>query len=266
MTVPAERRVARLRAMKQLRRTIHRRRAVATVIGLAVMVAVIAGASTSVWAFVTPSSGTTTTTAGFPKVHTNKGYAAPTRSAFSIECYECHSSHKVGAASAKPAGGSAMCAKCHEPAKIHLDPTVQANVAASASPADCVSCHPHSEGFMAGYRAVDLTVSEKTTGYDDVDGSGALSPGDRVHYRIDYANPGQADVTGGTIVATPDAAHTASVKAISNHGKARGTEVKWSVGTVAAGATGFVTYDAVLPDETGFPPAGGTNRPSMKSS
>ena len=45
-----------------------------------------------------------------------------------------------------------------------------------------------------------------------------LSPGDRVHYRIDYGNPGPEDVTGVTLRDELDTAYVASVEAITGEG------------------------------------------------
>ena len=100
--------------------------------------------------------------------------------------------------------------------------------------------------------AVSLTLSKQALGYDDLDTSGDLSPGDRVHYRVDYGNNGPEDVTGARLRDQPDAAHIASVEAITGGGTFDGTGVEWDIGTLAAGASGSVTYDALLKDALAF--------------
>ena len=94
--------------------------------------------------------------------------------------------------------------------------------------------------------ALSVTLSKQAAGYDDLDGDGNLSPGDRVHYRVDYANPGPVEVTGALLRDQPDMAHVGSVEAIAGGGTFDGTAIQWSIGTLAAGASGYVTYDVVL--------------------
>ncbi len=100
-----------------------------------------------------------------------------------------------------------------------------------------------------------LTLSEQIEGYDDLDADGNLSPGDRVHYRIDFGNPGPEDATGVILRGGPDMDHVASVEVIAADGVFDGTAIQWNIGTLAAGASGFVTYCAVLQDALAF---GGT--------
>jgi murein DD-endopeptidase MepM/ murein hydrolase activator NlpD len=96
-------------------------------------------------------------------------------------------------------------------------------------------------------------LSNRAVGYDDLDADGNLSPGDRVHYRVDYGNPGPGDVTGVLLRDELDTAHVASAEAITDDGAlleepAAGIPIgiEWSIGTLAAGAGGFVTYDVFL--------------------
>ncbi len=101
-----------------------------------------------------------------------------------------------------------------------------------------------------------LTLSGQALGYDDLDADGDLSVGDRVHYRIDYGNPGPEDVTGITLRDELDTAYVASVEAITGEGTTvsdpiagiSALAIQWNTGTLAAGASGFVTYDVVLRD------------------
>jgi hypothetical protein len=100
-----------------------------------------------------------------------------------------------------------------------------------------------------------LTLSKQALGYDDLDADGNLSPGDRVHYRVDYGNPGPEAATGVVLRDEPDVAHVASVEALSAGGVFDGATIAWSIGTLEAGADGYVTYDVVLRDASAF---GGT--------
>ena len=101
-----------------------------------------------------------------------------------------------------------------------------------------------------------LTLSEQAVGYDDLDEDGDLTLGDRVHYRIDYGNPGLMDATGVSLRSNLDTAHVASVEAVSDSGGVVNdpdaeipTAVQWDIGTVAAGMNGSVTYDVILRDD-----------------
>lgn len=94
--------------------------------------------------------------------------------------------------------------------------------------------------------AAELTVSKGSTGYTDSDGDGVLSPGDTVHYSIAYANIGNADASAVAIVDTPDSTAIAGVTNISGGGSFSGSSINWTIGTVASGGTGTLTYDVVL--------------------
>ena len=94
--------------------------------------------------------------------------------------------------------------------------------------------------------AVELAVAKASTGYTDVDASGALSPGDIVQYQVDYANNGNADASGVALSDDPDEGHVASIQAISDGGLYDGNTVGWSLSSLAAGASGSVTYEAVM--------------------
>ncbi len=218
----------------------------------AVMVALMALA-VSAHAEILPSETSTSLaeSTGPIKTHSNAGYdgaAAP----FSIPCDGCHVPHKADSMKLLQADGAAICARCHDLNAIHSDPDTQQSVSASSAPGDCLTCHPHSSGFMPVSGAVSLTLSERALGYDDLDLDGNLSPGDRVHYRIDYGNPGPEEVTGVLLRDELDTAHVAKVEAIAADGTFDGTAVRWNIGTLAAGASGSVTYDVVLEDALAF--------------
>ncbi len=101
-----------------------------------------------------------------------------------------------------------------------------------------------------------MTLSEQAVAYDDLDLNGSLSLGDRVHYRVEYGNPGAMDATGVALRSDLDTAHAASIQAISDAGKRVDdpaaeipTSIRWDIGTIAAGTSGFVTYDVILRDD-----------------
>ena len=91
-----------------------------------------------------------------------------------------------------------------------------------------------------------LTISKASTGYTDNDLDGLLSPGDTVHYRVDYASVGNAAATSVELDDDPDETFVVSIGSISDSGVYDGDFISWSLGTVASGTSGFVTYDAVL--------------------
>jgi len=97
-----------------------------------------------------------------------------------------------------------------------------------------------------------LTLSERVLGYDDLDADGNLSPGDRVHYRVDYGNPRPEEVTRVLLRDELDTVRVANVEAIAGGGTFDGQAVRWTIGTLAAGTSGSVTYDVVLQDVLAF--------------
>ncbi len=149
-----------------------------------------------------------------------------------------------------------MCGTCHDVNEGHEDPALQQSVLSTSG--DCFTCHPHSSGFMPVSGAVSLSLSKTVVGYDDLDVDGTLSPGDRVHYRVDYSNPGPEDITGAVLSDTPDTAYVAGVESITGGGVFDGAGIQWAIGTVAAEASGFVTYDVVLQDAAAFDGGGTT--------
>ncbi len=184
--------------------------------------------------------------------HTNADVAGVT-TPFSIPCNGCHVPHKAGSMKLLQADGAAtICATCHDLSAIHSDPVTEQSVSAASVPGDCLTCHPHSSGFMPVSGAVSLTLSAQAEGYDDLDADGNLSPGDRVHYRIDYGNRGPEEVTGVLLRDELDTAHVASVNAITGGGMFDGTAIQWDIGALTAGASGSVTYDVVLQDALSF--------------
>jgi predicted CXXCH cytochrome family protein len=219
---------------------------------VAVSLALVIGLAVSVQAWtVPPGTPVAADPAGPVKTHSNAsgGSGQP----FSVGCDACHVPHKAPYANLLLADGDAICTSCHDTGPVHSDPATQ--LAASAATGGCITCHPHSSGFMPVSGPVTLTISKKSLGYDDLDADGNLSPGDRVHYRIDYGNPGPDAATGVSLSDKPDAAYVAMIEAISGSGTYDGTVIQWNLGTLAAGDSGSVTYDVLLQDGTTF---GGT--------
>jgi len=235
---------------------------------LGAVVALVLGLTVSVQAEALPSTTTTSTagasstivttgtigtigtigTTGAIRTHSNDG-AGGASASFSVACGSCHVAHEAPGANLLASGG-AVCAKCHDTNAVHSDPATKQAAATSPTSSDCLSCHPHSSGFMPV--APSLMLAKQSPGYDDLDGNGSLSPGDRVHYRVDYSNPESYEATGVTLGDTPDVTHVVSVEAVSDGGTFDGTAIKWNIGTLAAGASGFVTYDLVLGDASLF--------------
>ncbi len=91
-----------------------------------------------------------------------------------------------------------------------------------------------------------LTIAKGSTGFTDVDLDGVLSPGDVVQYRVDYSNPGDADATSVSLTDDPDETLVAAIGSVSDSGTYDGDVISWSVGTLAAGSSGFVTYEATM--------------------
>ncbi len=216
-------------------------------IGFMLLLALLA---VSAQAETLPSGTSTAAAESSGPVRTHTDATAEEAGTFSVPCGGCHDMHQEAYTHLLPAEVPALCGTCHDLTAIHDDPATQQDVAVSSG--DCLSCHTHSSGFMPVAGTVSLTLSKQAVGYDDLDSDGNLSPGDRVHYRIDYANPGPEGVTGVTLRDQPDTAHVATIEAITGDGAFDGTAIQWSIGTLASEANGSVTYDVVLKGATAF--------------
>ncbi len=66
-----------------------------------------------------------------------------------------------------------------------------------------------------------------------------------MHYRIDYRNLEEKDLTGVLLVDELDKAHVASVEEITGGGTFDETafEIQWEIGALPAGGSGSVTYE-----------------------
>ncbi len=196
------------------------------------------------------------------RTHTNQDLAGAT-APFSITCADCHAMHEASEAKLLKTSAQGLCGSCHDLAGIHADPATQGAVSALAQPVDCVSCHPHSSGFMPVSDGIAPTLSKQMTGYDDLDSDSAISPGDRIHYRIDYTNPGLYGLTGVVLSDQPDTAYVTSVDAITGGGTFDGASIQWSIGTLEAGATGYATYDVLFQDAAAFRAAATTTTSTL---
>lgn len=86
----------------------------------------------------------------------------------------------------------------------------------------------------------------------DADGSGTFSPGDTVAYSIDYQNTGTNDVTGAAIFDDFDETLLGTPSQISNGG-VLAENITWNMGTLVAGSSGTLTYQAVINSAATFP-------------
>ncbi len=117
--------------------------------------------------------------------------------------------------------------------------TVTNTASASSANAGTVGSNPVTTTVSAApslsvTKAVDLTTA---------------SPGQQLTYTLSYANSGNADATG-VVLSDALPAHTSFVSA-SDGGGFDGATVRWSLGTLAPGASGSVTFTARL--DTVFP-------------
>ncbi len=98
-----------------------------------------------------------------------------------------------------------------------------------------------------------LVVAKTATGFADNDGNGVLSPGDDVSYVIDYQNAGDAAASGVLLTDDPDATWVDGVSGITGGGSYDGDTLSWSLGTLAPGASGGVSYVVTLAAAGVFP-------------
>ncbi len=211
-------------------------------------------------------SGTASVDVSAPPIrtHTNVESTRASDSPFWVPCAECHVLHDAPSTNLLRADGASVCANCHDLAGIHGDPATQEAAGMSGAPNDCVSCHPHGTGFMPVVESLVLDLS--SSGYDDLDGDGVLSPGDRVHYQIDYANPGPEDMSGVTLHVQTDAPYTATGEEISDAGVLTGSAIEWNLGDLAVGSSGSVSCAVVLQDDATFAAMQSTTTTASSSS
>ncbi|HUW97017.1 MAG TPA: hypothetical protein VMW58_14635 [Anaerolineae bacterium] len=80
----------------------------------------------------------------------------------------------------------------------------------------------------------------------DVDEDGEIGPGDAIRYTIEYENTGDAPATGVTIVDQYDRGRMISVCCIEPPGRDDRYSITWDLGTLQAGASGYVKYEGTL--------------------
>lgn len=93
-------------------------------------------------------------------------------------------------------------------------------------------------------QAPKLTLSMER---ERVAGGSRVFPGDTVRYTIRYINNGTLDATNAILEATFDGTVVEQVSNVTAGGQLAGSAtVRWGLGTVAAGASGNVSYDATI--------------------
>lgn len=92
-------------------------------------------------------------------------------------------------------------------------------------------------------QAPKLTLTRQR---ERVDGEAEIVPGDTVRFTIRYGNGGTADATNVVIEETFEEKVVQQVNNITPDGQAEGSTLRWSLGTVAAGASGEVSYEVTL--------------------
>jgi uncharacterized repeat protein (TIGR01451 family) len=119
---------------------------------------------------------------------------------------------------------------------------------------DCAELDAVSDSASVSVTAAAALELDKTyVGYDDLDGSGSLSPGDTARYEVAWRNTGNAAATGVQLVDDPDEAWLSSVSDVSDGGVWDGSTITWSCGTVEPGASGTYSYATVLAGPGAFP-------------
>lgn len=88
----------------------------------------------------------------------------------------------------------------------------------------------------------------------DADGDGKISPGDRLQYTISYRNNGAGEATNAVIIDDYDEGLLAPPTQISQGGAVGNGVITWQLGTLAAGASGSVTYQVDILPAAQFPP------------
>jgi uncharacterized repeat protein (TIGR01451 family) len=92
-------------------------------------------------------------------------------------------------------------------------------------------------------QAPKLTLTRQR---ERVEGEGEFVPGDTIRYTIRYGNGGTADATNVVIEETLEEKVVLQVNNVTGGGIAEGATLRWSLGTVPAGASGEVSYEATL--------------------
>lgn len=92
-------------------------------------------------------------------------------------------------------------------------------------------------------RAPQLTLTRLR---ERVDGEGEIVPGATVRYTIRYGNEGTADAINVILEEMYDETVVQQVDNVTDGGRQEGTTIRWSLGAVAAGSSGEVSYEVTL--------------------
>jgi len=138
------------------------------------------------------------------------------------------------------------------------------NTAAGAHVIQVVAAPPFSQdtsndkatkAIFVGPQAT-LAIDKSAALLNDSDSSGSYSPGDTVRYTITYTNTGASAVTGAQIIDDFDDTFLEPPFNVSPPGTVSVGTITWSIGTIAAGGSGSVSYDVNIRPPSVFP--GGT--------
>lgn len=98
-----------------------------------------------------------------------------------------------------------------------------------------------------------VEIDKSASLLDDADSSGGYSPGDTVRYTIGFTNTGGSSVTGAAIIDDFDDTLLNTPFNISSGGVISSGAINWSIGSIAAGASGSVSYDVNIKPPAQFP-------------
>jgi len=131
--------------------------------------------------------------------------------------------------------------------------TYQATAAAAFAPGTTEvtnSAAVFADGVRVGQAAVTLVVRAPhltlTRQRLRLAGEGEIAPGDTIRYTIRYGNNGTADAVGVVLEERFDETVVQQVGNIATNGQRDGATIRWNLGTVAAGASGEVSYELTL--------------------
>ncbi len=107
-------------------------------------------------------------------------------------------------------------------------------------------------GQTASHTVTNRRVQEPALTLSKAANPTASTPEGVVAYALSYENIGNVALTNVTLTDDPDEDYVASIDAISAGGVYDGDTITWSLGSLPAGASGSVSYEATLKDDTAF--------------
>jgi Concanavalin A-like lectin/glucanases superfamily/CARDB len=140
-------------------------------------------------------------------------------------------------------------------------PVVWTNTAAGAHIIEVVT-EPTITQFTGNDRATRLievgphpsiALSKDWTLLVDADSNGVASPGDTLRYTIHYGNTGAVSVTGAQILDDYDESSLDTPFDVTDVGSVSSGVLSWSIGTVASGNSGTVSYSVTLRSGNNLP-------------